>query len=91
MPPGARLDSGLCEHAAGKGWLAVLRWLMWKGAPWDCQTCSAAARGEHMATLEWAQSQGCPWPWDTRANDIWCAAYARPSCSPHVGVSAGHV
>ena len=74
--PGTQLNSGLCENAAGKGWLAVLRWLRQNGAPWDRWTCSAAANGDHLAVLEWALSQGCPWPWDSKAIDTWHAAYA---------------
>ena len=54
---GTQLDSNLCKHAAGKGWLAALQWLRRKGAPWDTWTCSAAAGGEHMAV---GSSAGVP-------------------------------
>ena len=70
--PGNQLDSNLCEHAAGKGWLAALQWLRQKGASWDNQTCSAAARGDHLVVLQWALSQGCPW--SSITIDIWNAA-----------------
>ena len=70
--PDTQLLTGLCEHVAGKGWLAALQWLRQKGAPWDNFTCSAAARGGHIAVLQWAHSQGCPW--SSEVNDIWDAA-----------------
>ena len=51
----------LCNGAAGRGDLEMLKWLRAKGCPWDKWTCANAAKGGHLEMLKWLRAEGCPW------------------------------
>ena len=51
----------LCEEAAGRGDLEMLRGLRAGGCPWDVLACVNAAGGGHVEVLKWLRAEGCPW------------------------------
>ncbi len=56
----------VCEKAAGKGHLEILKWLRsWHPKPceWDWRSCYHATAGGHLETLWWLRSQHPPCPW----------------------------
>ena len=59
----------LCEEAAGRGDLEMLKWLRAKGYPWDARACAWAAKGGHLEVLKWLRAEGCPW-------DLWTCVSA---------------
>jgi hypothetical protein len=54
-------NSQLCDVAAARGHLEVLRWARQRARPWDHSTCRNAARGGHPEALKWLREQGCDW------------------------------
>ncbi|KAL6070251.1 Ankyrin repeat domain containing protein [Balamuthia mandrillaris] len=57
----------LCDTAAARGQLHILRWAREQGEaiPWSATTCAKAARGGHLAVLKWAHQNGCEWDQQT--------------------------
>ena len=51
----------LCDGAAGRGDLEMLKWLRAKGCPWDVKACRSAAKSGHLEVLKWLRAEGCPW------------------------------
>ena len=49
----------LCEEAAGRGDLEMLKWLRARGCPWGAGTAGAAGCG-HLEVLKWLRAEGCP-------------------------------
>jgi len=51
----------ICENAAGKGYLQVIKWARDNGFPWDEHTCSIAAFKGHLDVLKWCRKNECHW------------------------------
>eukprot|EP00966_Prymnesium_polylepis_P036746 852820-Prymnesium_polylepis.1 len=51
----------VCEEAARRGSLAILKEAREMGLAWDSSTCDAAAQSGNLAVLQWLRSQGCQW------------------------------
>jgi hypothetical protein len=56
----------LCECAAERGHLEVLKWARENDCPWGTSTCAYAAGHGHLEVLKWARENGCPWGESTR-------------------------
>ena len=50
----------LCEKAAARGDVEVLKWLRAEGCPWGETVCANAADGGHLEVLKWLWAEGCP-------------------------------
>jgi len=67
----------LCEFAAGKGHIPVLKWARMVASPpcpWNEWTCARAAHKGQLAVLKWVRAQDPPCPWD-----LWACAEAAKS------------
>lgn len=53
--------SSLCDVAADRGHLKVLKWLRANGCEWREYTCEMAAGGGHLEVLKWLRRNGCEW------------------------------
>ncbi|SHO33417.1 Ankyrin repeat-containing domain [Cedratvirus A11] len=51
----------ICEKAAGKGYLHILKWARVQRYPWDYKVCSEAAYNGHLKVLQWLKDNNCPW------------------------------
>jgi hypothetical protein len=51
----------LCNFAASKGKLDVLKWAYYHGCLIDVQVCASAARIGHFGMLKWLHKHGCEW------------------------------
>ena len=50
----------LCEEAAGRGDLEMLKALRAKEFPWDAEACKWAGKWGHLEVLKWLRANGCP-------------------------------
>ena len=50
----------LCEKAAERGDVEVLKWLRAEGYSCDEWTCAYAAKGGQLEVLKWLRAEGCP-------------------------------
>jgi len=61
----------VCNDAARRGSVRLLKWTRVNNLDWSAYTCSQAAHNGHLPTLKYLHENGCPW--DT--NTCFCAAY----------------
>jgi len=59
---GRLLTSKLCQEAASKGRLKVLKWLRKQNCPWNASTYVEAKRKSHQKVAQWMKENGCPQP-----------------------------
>ena len=50
----------LCEEAARRADLEMLKALRAGGYPWSTSTCARAGAGGHLEVLNWLRAKGCP-------------------------------
>ena len=55
----AELD--VCEHAARRGSVRLLKWARVNNLAWSAYTCSSAAYNGHLPALKYLHENGCPW------------------------------
>lgn len=63
--PWGTVGHGVCDVAAGSGYLDCLAYAHESGCEWDGWTCHDAARGGHLDCLQYARAHGCAWRGDT--------------------------
>ena len=71
----------LCNYAAYRGSVRLLKWTRENNRDWGTHTCSWAVRNGHLPALQYLHENGCPWDkWtcDSAANEEhWdCLQYA---------------
>ena len=71
----------VCNYAALRGSVKVLKWARVNNLAWSTYTCSYAARNGHLPTLQYLHENGCPWNSNTcmyaAHNKHWdCLQYA---------------
>ena len=78
----------VCNYAAMRGSLRLLKWARENNLDWDEITCSSAAAKGHLPALKYLHENGCPWDRYTcycAANhEHWdCLQYAVDNKCPH--------
>ena len=63
--------SFVCNYAAMRGSVRLLKWVRENNRDWSKHTCSWAAQYEHLPALQYLHENGCPWDSYT----CWCAAH----------------
>ena len=71
----------VCNTAASRGSVRLLKWGRENNLAWSADTCSYAAKNGHLPALQFLHENGCPWDYLTclRAtnNEHWdCLQYA---------------
>ena len=61
---GEAVDS-VCEDAARRGSVRLLKWARENNLDWGTNTCSSVAVYGHLPALKYLHENGCPWDWDT--------------------------
>ena len=61
----------VCNYAAMRGSLRLLKWARENNLDWDEITCSSAAAKGHLPALKYLHENGCPWDYRT----CYCTAY----------------
>ena len=56
-----KLRGYLCNHAASRGSVRLLKWGRVNNLGWSTHTCSSAARTGHLPALQYLHENGCPW------------------------------
>jgi hypothetical protein len=51
----------VCEHAAARGSLRLLKWTRENNLDWDEITCYVAAMNGQLPALKYLHENGCPW------------------------------
>ena len=51
----------VCNHAAYRGSVRLLKWARENNRDWSADTCSAAAQNGHLPALKYLHENGCPW------------------------------
>ena len=51
----------ICNCAASRGSVRLLKWTRENNLPWDIQTCSTAAHNGHLPALKYLHENECPW------------------------------
>jgi hypothetical protein len=51
----------LCNHAASRGSVRLLKWGRVNNLGWSTHTCSSAARTGQLPALQYLHENGCPW------------------------------
>ena len=51
----------LCNYAALRGSVRLLKWMRENNLAWNSNTCSAAASKGHLPALQYLHENGCPW------------------------------
>ena len=54
-------ETELCNYAARRGSVRLLKWTRENNLDWSADTCSAAARNGHLPALQYLHENGCPW------------------------------
>ena len=55
----------LCNYAAFRGSVRLLKWTRENNLPWSIQTCSTAAGNGQLPALQYLHENGCPWDSNT--------------------------
>ena len=55
----------ICNHAARRGSVRLLKWTRVNNLVWSARTCSTAAFHGHLPVLKYLHENGCPWNTDT--------------------------
>ena len=58
----------LCNYAAMRGCVKLLKWARENNRDWSADTCSAAASSGHLPALQYLHENGCPWDYLTCAS-----------------------
>ena len=71
----------VCNHAAMRGSVRLLKWTRENNLVWSTDTCSSAAIKGHLPVLQYLHENGCPWDSNTCSyavlNGHWdCLQYA---------------
>ena len=71
----------VCNHAAMRGSVRLLKWTRENNLVWSIHTCSIAAASGHLSALKYLHENGCPWDgytcYDAAYNKHWdCLQYA---------------
>ena len=71
----------VCNDAASRGSVRLLKWARENNFDWGTNTCSAAAENGHLPALKYLRENRCPWDLDTcrhaAFNEHWeCLQYA---------------
>ena len=51
----------VCNFAAARGSVRLLKWARENNRDWSADTCSAAAQNGHLPALKYLHENGCPW------------------------------
>jgi hypothetical protein len=51
----------LCDYAARRGSLRLLKWARVNDLDWSAHTCACAAYYGHLPALQYLRENGCPW------------------------------
>jgi len=54
----------VCDWAASRGSVRLLKWARENNRDWSASTCSYAAHNGHLPALQYLHENGCPWDWD---------------------------
>ena len=60
----------VCNYAASRGSVRLLKWARENNIAWDAHTCYCAAKYGHLPALQYLHENGCPWSFAT----CYCAA-----------------
>ena len=71
----------VCNHAALRGSVRLLKWAQVNNLAWSTHTCCCAANTGHLPTLKYLHENGCPWDsstcWYAAREKHWdCLQYA---------------
>ena len=55
----------VCNHAAMRGSVRLLKWARENNLHWSTQTCCCAANKGHLPALKYLHENGCPWDSDS--------------------------
>jgi hypothetical protein len=55
----------VCNHAARRGSVRLLKWTQVNNLAWSTHTCCCAAMNGQLPALKYLHENGCPWDWDT--------------------------
>jgi hypothetical protein len=55
----------VCNYAASRGSVRLLKWARENNIAWDAHTCYCAAKYGHLPALQYLHENGCPWDWET--------------------------
>ena len=55
----------VCNHAASRGSVRLLKWTREHNRDWSTYTCYFAAYNGHLSALQYLHENGCPWDSDT--------------------------
>ena len=67
----------VCNHAARRGSVRLLKWTRGHNLAWSERTCYHAAYNGHLPALQYLHENGCPWGSSTC---FYAAAYKRWDC-----------
>ena len=51
----------VCNYAASRGSVRLLKWARENNRAWSTQTCRYAAQNGHLSVLKYLHENGCPW------------------------------
>ena len=71
----------LCDYAAIRGSVRLLKWARENNLYWNAYTCCYAARNGHLPALKYLHENGCPWDsytcyWVAQSRQWECLQYA---------------
>jgi len=55
----------VCNHAARRGSVRLLKWTRVNNLAWSTHTCCCAASSGHLPALQYLHENGCPWDYRT--------------------------
>jgi hypothetical protein len=61
----ANYPTHVCNYAAERGCLRLLKWARENNRAWSAGTCSNAAYKGHLPALQYLHENGCPWDYLT--------------------------
>ena len=53
--------NSICNYAALRGSVRLLKWARENNLDWSVSTCSSAATNGHLPALKYLHENGCPW------------------------------
>ena len=60
-----RMVELVCDYAAFRGSVRLLKWARENNLAWSTHTCCNAAINGHLPVLQYLHENGCPWDWCT--------------------------
>jgi hypothetical protein len=61
----AEAATDVCDYAALRGCVRLLKWARENNLAWRTFTCCCAAMKGHLHVLQYLHENGCPWDWRT--------------------------